>query len=323
MKEFEGHVDAGILEDVLRIKANDELFVVDRVGSKNARLRMKREGGEGKGILSAKADLRKIVKLAKKLKSKEQFEKVDPAATFDLWESEPAETEKRRQCAKVKVPHPGQSYNPSLEDHQDALAEATAIELLKREKDLKTSVVQTAVATITNADLDSSDDESDGEGVRDPSDNSRVVKSNRRLRVMTRAEKNKKRLRKAAAHEISKVESARGLLKAIDSLPTILKSIEGEEIYQQSMKALRDTKQQESVDKSAMTYTDAGMIPLTDELNGSLRNIIPKGSRIKERVLSLVESGSANSQTRRKRRAYEKPYQSKNIRWVAKFKHGS
>jgi hypothetical protein len=58
----------------------------------------------------------------------------------DLWGSVQGKKEKKKACARLtpvhaKLPasHPGTSYNPQVEDHQDIIAEAVAVELRRAE----------------------------------------------------------------------------------------------------------------------------------------------------------------------------------------------
>ena len=107
-----------------------------------------------------------------------------------------------------------------------------------------------------------------------------------------------------------------------------------------------------------MSYEEAALVPLTDELRGSLRKITPKGCVIRyvirtdsvqialffhisnimitfilmsifnsvsyvsrDQARAMRTTGSLMSQDRRKRKTFEKPHGSKNIKWFAKYKY--
>ena len=140
---------------------------------------------------------------------------------------------------------------------------------------------------------------------------------------MTRAQRNKQKAGKALNVEQLKVKANNVLQKAIGSLPHLLRSIEAETKQQEARRALRDVKQAEAHDDSAMSYADAGSVPLTDELSGSLRTMRPKGSMLQTAVANMRATGEVTVIDRRKRRKSERRFAQKKVKWVAKYKYPS
>jgi len=85
------------------------------------------------------------------------------------------------------------------------------------------------------------------------------------------------------------------------------------------MTSLKEAKKLEHSDCSSLTYEEAACVPLSDELHGSLRQVVPKGNRAKDHQNNMVSAGITSTSLRRNRRAYEKPHASKNIKWIPKY----
>jgi hypothetical protein len=141
----------------IQSRIDSELFTVDRSGSQSQRKRIAKE-------IKVKSDdrtgLQKIVSVTERTLIKRILakgpkiikDKETEKDLSDLWEvndtpnvvdtSVLTRSRKSRSQnllnAKINVAIRGQSYNPSHSDHQDALAEALAVEIRKREHDLKT-----------------------------------------------------------------------------------------------------------------------------------------------------------------------------------------
>jgi nucleolar protein 53 len=223
---------------------------------------------------------------------------------------------------KLTVAPGGQSYNPSFSDHQDAVAEALALELKKREEEernRKTDAppVLSDLTKLVSVGFDG--DESDEEDEYE--DENGLLVKRKRTEKLTRAQRNKIRARNIAAHEKAKAKQEKGILKSIDMLPHVLRTLEEEEKYKEEMKKLRETKKKEAMESTAMTYEDAGHVPLSDELRGSLRTLKPKGSTLKIQVSRMRATGDMMRPDRRKRKTYEKPHADKKIKWIPKYKY--
>lgn len=107
---------------------DNDLFVVDRGGSKSAKKKLNTEETlSRKGVSVSKTErtlVRKVVQRVKSPPVKEQS-----ANLGDLWDTDNAITTKKKSAAKrsTLVVRPGQSYNPAVGDHQDILAEVRTI----------------------------------------------------------------------------------------------------------------------------------------------------------------------------------------------------
>lgn len=71
----------------------------------------------------------------------------------------------------------------------------------------------------------------------------------------------------------------------------------------------------------AMDYEEVGAIPLSDELGGGLRTILPKGVALSHRAAAMRKSGDIAVVERRSRRSHEKPHAPRRTAWHAKYKY--
>jgi hypothetical protein len=343
------------LTTIVNATSNEDLFKVDRIGSKNARKRIEKVKAvivKNNGVES-KADMELIKKKIKEVKSQESkkvvVSKIESSDLCDLWgedNSIPSSNNRKLRNApqgvkfsaktiaerealannikknKLKIARPGQSYNPSKGDHQDALAEALALTLKKQEEVQKNSKLNTDMSDITKSLLKEDSEDSDSE-IEDEKDDSsyKNKKSRKESRKMTRAERNKQARKSVATFEENRKNEVKDLNKQLDAIPQILKSIEEEDKYISQMKLLNKIKKEESLDFTSMTYDESGLVPLSDELNGTIRKIIPKGSAINGQVAQMRQNGDVAIRDRRKRRAYEAPHKQEKLVWVAKHKY--
>lgn len=157
-EEYANHISTLSVSQNLRAQADDELFVVDRAGSQASRKRIERQikvrSNDKTGVESIVSNVEK--KLVKRVVARgiKLVKAIEPeSALVDIWDMDESQivpvdvnilTRSRKSrsqnllSAKINVAIKGQSYNPSHNDHQDALAEALAVEIRKREHDLKT-----------------------------------------------------------------------------------------------------------------------------------------------------------------------------------------
>jgi len=240
---------------------------------------------------------------------------------------------------KLVVPIAGFSYNPRKDDHQDAIAEALALEIEKRDKEdaeKRNKFITNSSTTIDYYDNDEDNDEDD-----DDEGNINGY-SNPKSKPKNRAQRNKERTKKMLEYEKSKEKLELEVLQEVEKIPLLLKQIEKEERDKALKKALKENNKQQST--SSLNYEEAGLIPLTDELNGSLRRIKPKGAGIKIRVNDMKTNGDLVTVAKRKRyslflislmssitnlitiititrHAYEKPRADRNVVWTPKYKY--
>jgi len=258
-----------------------------------------------------------------------------------------AEAERKKV---IKVAHTGMSYNPAEELHQDLLAEALALEIKKKEKlakeegsfygvDLRNNenmnlgtaggrrIANTSIAAGAGAGLDSEEDDDSSEDESVSADGSpRTLSRKQKLALnhkKTRAERNKEKEKKAAARVRMQEAEVRALNKGLANVPQLLEAMQKKHALQAAAKQLKASQKtaQELEDAKALTYDEAGLVPLSDELGGSLRTLIPKGNNASVFQKGLIAAGEATSKDHRRRKVGEHPHKPKNIKWVAKYKY--
>eukprot|EP01033_Poteriospumella_lacustris_P016336 gene16336-11674_t len=300
----------------------------------------------------------------------------------DIWsegdESDASSSKKARPHKhSLKVALPGQSYNPSFEDHQDTLAQAVSIHMKKIE-DAKTAFdliaeqeaeaqknqqsltlagdssddeddededgsdgatkkkktgpkynvsgekMQAMTAVIMDEDQSSGSDDSDDES--NASDDEDAKNKKRRQKVLTKAQRNKRRARRQAEHEAKLVAMEKKKLCDIIVVKHIKKNLAKEEAERLAQKKVREAleverkrAEEEEKTKRLRSY-EVSAVPLTDELQGSLRAIKPKGAPALDTMQSMIASGETRAAFARKRRAYEKPHGAKRQKWIPKYK---
>ena len=226
----------------------------------------------------------------------------DSSNLRDIWAEDDSNSKMKRQVVPLKrklaVPIPGFSYNPRKDDHQDAVAEALALEIEKRDKDDAEKKNKYITNRSTAIDYyDNNDDDDDNDNNDEDNDNT-IGYSNPKSKPKNRAQRNKERAKKMLEYEKSKERLELEVLGEVEKIPLLLKEIEKEERERALKKALKNNKQS-SV--ATLNYEEAGLIPLSDELNGSLRRIKPKGAGIKIRANDMKVNGDLVTEGKRKR----------------------
>lgn len=340
--EFEDAVAEASQKSTYMTKSDDQLFVVDRVGSKSSRRRLIKEATaviKEKTIVSASE--RKLVEKAQNtIKKVSKWQPKKELQLHDLWADSDAAQEveqfpktmmvshpsgrqhrvKKNEVKKKKpIPIPGQSYNPSESDHQDALAEALALELHRQEElNRNTGISDIQPREIMAVDNFDDDSEEDDE-LDDEEGDTNEKKRSGKTKLKTRAQRNKTKAHRIREHENMLARLDKSLLKSVDLIPHVISSLNKQEKRIEQNRLLKEAKMVKN--ENALSYEEAGKIPLTDELTGSLRTIIPKGSSIKTQVESMTTNGHLMSRNRRKKKAFEKPHKAKNMKWIAKYKY--
>lgn len=143
-------------------KADDDevLFSLDRTGSKAAKKRVATEllpKQEGKFVSETERKLMKRAASSKRVQYKKYIAPIGSNEARDIWddheEEDKASAGATNRTKKVKVALPGQSYNPSGEDHQNSVAEAVALQL-KRDDAIANSSARVAARRLANAGMD-------------------------------------------------------------------------------------------------------------------------------------------------------------------------
>lgn len=379
-REHEEAVAALSASATIAAKDNSDLFTIDTAGASTRASKRQKTFAEvvetGTVSKTEQVLLKKALERSaeKKAKSVSQDNKGDNAGLSDLWNDDSwvpvtkskktagkaADIKNKKDSSKngakkdttiktsrdtkkkfvSRVARPGQSYNPSVEDHQDAVTGALALEMQKAEKEAKllaltnkyaTDVVVATAAGEGNgsgANDNSASDEAgeDGDDNEDSGDDDEDVngtkKSRKQREKMTKAQRNKQKARNIAKYEEEKIRLEKIKEKQANNVGTLLKEVRREEEEVKSIKEAKKAKKQETDEMNmyAMTYQEAGTIPLSDELSGSLRQIIPKGIPLVSMENEMRRQGDLSERDRRNRRAYEKPHASERVVWVPKYK---
>lgn len=316
------------LEDV----QDEALFELDRTGSKSAKRKLLQKidvlEKHGSSSRTELALIKKAVEAPKKVPYAQlQREK---EVVRDLWGEDDTAVAKRKDkkpVSKARLPLPGQSYNPSSEDHRKVLTEALTLETKKLEEAerIESLGLINTDNVIDNFELsDDGSDGSDDEEDNEEGSGKKYGKLSRKQRTkMTRAQRNKIKARNMAEYERSKETVETSVLKAIDGLPGLLKGMAKEErqlaAKHKAEKELKARTQEEAL-RPKLASNEVGHVALSDELGGSLRSIVPKVVAVVDQTNHMMTSGDLMRRDRRKRRAYEKPHGDKNVVWIPKYK---
>lgn len=327
-KEYDNYMVQATEEAIVASKEDVDLFVIDTVGSKSARRKVNKEvKKQESGVVSA-TDAKLVAKrLAQKTASTPTTVAVtEPAAeVYDLWDTPapqaPASRSTKGGNSKKLVVRGGQSYNPSVDDHQDALAEAHAVELKHQEELARKNAAFDTTSTALISSLDEIGDSDDDEVELDSGVVATVSSVSRRKKEkLTIAQRNKIRRRNIKGFEEAKLQAEKRLEDEVDKLPHILRELAAAEQLKEQQKALKQIQNQ--VDNmDTMSYEEVSQVPLTDELHGNLRSIIPKGNVLLDRVQNMVKNEDMVAKNRRSRRNKEKPHGEKKVKWIAKYKY--
>ena len=334
-EEHADHVILKSAEELLVSKPVEDLFVIDTLGSASKRRKLLKETNANQLSvvkITSKTDKALLKKMQQNPKKQITTVAIENNVLGDIWANdllpETSKVQPKRQSIKTITPIPGQSYNPTKKDHQEALTVAVTLENARLAKDkLEKGEMDTSLSEFTQSFLvsedavlsesEQSDDESENEDRR----------NGRKFRIKTRAERNKHRLSKDANYELHKEKAAKRLLKQINNLPILLKDIQKQEVIRSNMEqtmhenALEQKKHETAVRN--MSYNNSKNIPLSDEISHSLRHLKPKqGCLLVEEVDKLTAANEMMQFQRRKRRGGEKnPFAGKNLNWIPKYKY--
>lgn len=331
-------------EKIVEVNAsNDQLFTLDRVGSKRKRQQVDQEIKpkiEGKFISAAeKAKIRKIKE--KKVVNSSSDETVN-SEFRDLWEEEATDSsdtkKKVAKAHKLKVAKEGQSYNPDTTSHQNILKEAVALQIkqiseqkrlenalplsLKEEaKDQINSAIDYKEAhklLLDQADEDENDDDNDASV-----EEMQPTKKRKMQEKKTKAQRNRERARKLEEEERKRAKQVKQLNQSIHDIKKIKKQLREEELQRELRKKEIERLKQETQAREAVALKEKEIsaVPLSDELQGSLRLIKTKAVPLLEVSDSLLETGLVTKQNRRAKRQNEKPRGARKIKLVAKYKY--
>ncbi|KAK3591541.1 hypothetical protein CHS0354_041586 [Potamilus streckersoni] len=282
-----------------------------------------------------------------------------PLATYDLWADSNNKDEKedmhylvvtkRRRVNvpshlrdkpsvfnAVEVPHPGASYNPAYEDHQDLLMKAHHVEKKKQKQEKRLynaldaqfpkagqaptqeSILAEMSAGLLEEDEEKTnveqEDQNQGEDdVLRLSNNPRVRREDKKDEKQRRKEKEKKEQEKL----LKKEKEGRITTSTLFRIRTIKAEIlRGEKqllLKAERRRKLREEKALKTKKLGRIKYDNPDLeIKLSDELVGSLRELKPEGHLLEDRYKSLQKRNiveprvRAKKYRRYKRKQYEK-----------------
>ena len=227
----------------------------------------------------------------------------------------------------VEIAHPGQSYRPDAEQHQDAIGAALSIEIRRNEAiEYKNKPVSDGLSTYTaglivgdddtSDDDDHDDDDEDGNGLggKDAAVSSSLsnILKKKRKEKLTRAQRNKQRRVKAELLVIKGRKARKAFLHQANEVRihnkavlTAEKEATERRIQVERLRAERKAKPLGSDVWGALSRDDPLSAPtlpvaLTEELmgtstmdggkdgGGSLRTVVPKGSLVTDRIESMA-----------------------------------
>jgi nucleolar protein 53 len=212
----------------------------------------------------------------------------------------------------VEVAHPGQSYRPDREHHQDAIGEALSIEIRRNEaEEYKAKPISEGMTSFTKEFIKASDDESTDEEEEDD-DNSAAEESTKiikRKEKLTRAQRNKQKRLKAEHTLLKERRQRKQFLHQANEVHIhnkVVKQAEKNQLERRKEVAtFKLEKKSRPVGRdvwSTLSQKDPIRAPslpvaLTEELQkngsgsgigGGLRSVTPKGSLVTDRLESMV-----------------------------------
>ena len=304
-------LEAKIAEEAAKGPSPFELKVVDELMTGDQARKQKRRKGAGGGAMPAK-------------KSTGSARGALPASMGDPWgdedvddsnskkrgnkraKAQTAPPDKMRPRAKVTdgaALHPGLSYNPSADDHDEALMTAAALEIRREtiRKEAEASVTRgmsaETRALIVNRDSDDEDDDDDEGGSSSEGEEGGAVSRNTKKNgKFTKAERNRQKRAKAAQVALLEKKDAKRKRHELHNLNAIAKDVKKEE---EEQRLRREALAARKADVAAKPLSDkevlaAPTIPVNtpDEIKGSMRLMTSEPtSLLKEKVHELTTVG--------------------------------
>ncbi|RWS17200.1 cellular protein-like protein [Dinothrombium tinctorium] len=207
----------------------------------------------------------------------------------------------------VEVPHPGSSYNPSFEDHQDLLSKAHQIELEKAKEEAHLyRVLDAYYPSAENAPTEESwlremsqgligdkeKDESENE-LEENEEHPLLLKTSidagkRKSKAQRRREAMQKQLEKAAK-EKRKMNAISNQIFQLDKIKKEIKEAEEKSLQRQKRKRERIiSKMYKPNILSRHKFEEPDIeVSLTEDVAGSLRSLRTEGDLLKDRFSSL------------------------------------
>lgn len=276
----------------IKSSKNDELFTIET----------KREEHEKKG-LEKKIKNREALKAPyqpkenhippltkdapkKKEKKKESEKKEVPKVkqnnqekkkerNLDIWENEkeiPIEEKKNEKPKMVKIPHPGQSYNPTFEDHQEAIqiAHKNELKIVK-----KADQVKYFLNLAKNTDDQGGDDVLDGIKAQ----NKTLPEEEKSEGTNTIKERKKKKITKMKKRNINKARAQyKKHLKRVKGNPSVEEIVKELDLFEEKTKKKRERREELKKRLRKQLNLKSTDVLLTEELSNGVRSIEPAGN---------------------------------------------
>ncbi|KAL1556496.1 ribosome biogenesis protein NOP53 [Salvia divinorum] len=238
-------------------------------------------------------------------------ESAHDSGVLDLWEEKEGVKAKIKKKPKtciipaVEVEHPGCSFNPHPESHQDALARAVADEMQKIYRHelgpqpiplvVPGEAIDEEYKYFLEADADGTDDD-ENENLADDGDED-AEKISQKTKRVTRVEFNRRARRKEQLRIEAETKKVKGLSKDIDSLPEIMQEIAKEDEEKHNRHLRRIVAKQERLKARPSRLGKYKFEPsplqvlLTEEKTGSLRQLKGCCTLVRDRYKSLEKRG--------------------------------
>jgi hypothetical protein len=139
--------------------------------------------------------------------------------------------------------------------------------------------------------------------------------------------KSEKQLRNFLLKQKLKTQENKAIsLSEIKALEKTRKSLRykkkiGEENKPETEENEDEEEMEEVAEEPSLKFHDLSTIPLTDELNNSLRKVIPKGIAVKDYMNEMISNGYVNSKRTKGFKVRDNPYLPKKVKWIPKYKY--
>lgn len=318
-------------------KSNDQLFVLDTTAEHVPKQELPKRQHKKKpkhsvtkikvGALLKKHDAATLQLMAAQTSKKKR----KSTAAFDLWQDEDKDEEPQTRPTKsvggippeptwtkaapapplkrqtptvaVDVAQCGQSYHPDVQQHQNVIGEALALELRRNEAlDYKQAPLATGLNDETKAfmlqeEFSSSEDEDDD---KEPpvfhKQKSKLTRAQHNRQKRVRAQQKQERSQKLAKKRMNAIAEAKKVTK------DLAKQDQAQKERREQIKALQQSSKRtlgklvvQHLSESNPIRAPTLPVALTDELSGSLRTIKPKGSLVTDRMESFKDRNMTHS----------------------------
>lgn len=207
----------------------------------------------------------------------------------------------------VAVDHPGCSFNPDRELHQDAVAEAVAAELKRQQqrelqptaplKIFLNGAVDEDELAMLQVEEEADDDDDVQEDNESEEEDYATAKGSRKLKIKTQKDRNREARARANTAEVERARRDKRQRRDLEELPLLKSNVEQELAEREERRA---RKQADLEEKRANEPPRLGkhkfepmklQVLTTDEITGSLRQLKPTPTLTTERFKSLQRRG--------------------------------